>query len=452
MHESIGKLFPVDGFMLQLNGIIPRKYNQSLTHLYQPVLGIHAVSLFHTLLNEYELSDPSEMKTHHTLMNHLSLPLDQIYEGRRKLEAIGLLQTYVTQVEEQTVYIYELQSPFSPEQFFNDDMLTALLRHALGGEKYNKLHEKFIDPQQHMLDKVNVTATFEEVFHGYGRSMRIVPKASNEKAEHAAKGPNVGEERIDFQWIEQALKEKMYPAQMILSVRNKKVINQMAALYNLSGQDIEKAIGWALNEENQLVLGEFKEACHDLSKTKAPSTGDAKDVLDKRVKTGQQEAVNEGSKKEQLIARLERISPRELLEDLSGGNDASDQDLKLVRDIMTEQGLSPGVMNVLVHYVMLKTDMKLSKSYMGKIASHWARKNVTTVRQAMTLAKAEHQKYQQWGKERNVRSSSRKKEVIPDWFKNQKEQQMTNQQPQTQRPTNKEEIAARIRRITNKGI
>ena len=128
-------------------------------------------------------------------------------------------------------------------------------------------------------------------------------------------------------------------------------------------------------------------------------------------------------------------------------NTASESDLKLIRDVMTEQGIAPGVMNVLVHYVLLKTDMKLSKGYLEKIASHWARKNVKTVRQAMNLAKAEHQKYQQWGKQKQT-YRKRSNEVIPDWFNNQK---TTKKKEEPSDTVSSDEIAERIKKLTSKG-
>nr|WP_275581483.1 DnaD domain protein [Amphibacillus cookii] len=120
---------------------------------------------------------------------------------------------------------------------------------------------------------------------------------------------------------------------------------------------------------------------------------------------------------------METISPKELLEDLSNGSRASNQDLKMIAGVMDAQGLNPSVMNVLIHYVMLKTDMKLTKSYLEKIASHWSRKNVKTAQQAITLAKSEHNKYQQWGQNYQPKYTkpSNRKEVVPDWFKQQKQ-------------------------------
>ena len=48
--------------------------------------------------------------------------------------------------------------------------------------------------------------------------------------------------------------------------------------------------------------------------------------------------------------------------------------LAIVEDVMINQKLTPGVVNVLIYYVMLRSDMKLAKTYVEKIAGHWARK------------------------------------------------------------------------------
>ncbi len=60
---------------------------------------------------------------------------------------------------------------------------------------------------------------------------------------------------------------------------------------------------------------------------------------------------------------------------------------------MIKHKLPPGVVNVLIDFVMLKTDMKFTKGYVEKIAGHWARKQIKTVKEAMELAKKEHRTY-----------------------------------------------------------
>ncbi|ARI76837.1 replication initiation and membrane attachment family protein [Halobacillus mangrovi] len=448
MNHTVGKLLPVDGFRILKCGALPTNAHHSLTHLYQPIIGRLAVSLYQVLVSESELTDVQSVQSHHTLMTYLSAPLDKVYDARRKLEAIGLVSTFKKSDEDQqSIYLYKVYPPFSPNEFFMDDMLSLLLFHELGEDKYQQIKERLTTEYVSTDDYEEVTVSFDEVFHSTfteGIPPEVQPKRENLK-DRKERGPVLNFSRVDFDWLHQSLKNRMYPSERILTGPNKKLIAQLASLYNLTTLELEKAVTWAVDENHQLVAEELKAACHDFMKEK-PSKGQT-NLLDQRQKVKETSDSIAQSKGEQFVDMLEQISPRELLEDLSGGNRASDQDLKLIRDVMTEQGLAPGVMNVLVHYVLLKTDMKLSKAYLEKIASHWTRKNVTTVRQAMNLAKAEHQKYQQWGKQKSQKRS-KKEEVIPAWFNEQKK--ASSEEPAIEKPVDTSDIAERIKRLTNK--
>ncbi|SFJ13538.1 replicative DNA helicase loader DnaB [Halobacillus dabanensis] len=450
MNNSIGKLLPVDGFRILRRGELPRSFHRSLSHLYQPIVGRLAISLYYVLISESDMMGEDQIQTHHTLMSYLSAPLDKIYEARAKLEAIGLLRTFrSTNEDQQSEYLYSVYPPFSPEDFFLDDMLSLLLSHELGAEKYERLKARLLKSELPLEEFTEVTATFDEVFHNkmVESVQRETEFLAKQKKQSESRGPITSAERVDFEWLYHALKKRMYPPEQILNGRNKKLIVQLATLYDLTNIELEKAVTWAIDENHYLVEEELKAACHDFMKGQ-DNNGDGKSVIDSRDKIKVQPSSDAGSKEDQFIQMLEEISPRELLEDVSSGNRASEQDLKMIRDVMTEQGIAPGVMNVLVHYVLLKTDMKLSKAYLEKIASHWARKNVKTVRQAMNLAKAEHQKYQQWGKQKFQKKKGQKDEVIPVWFNKQNEGE---QEQTSSSPVNTDEIAERIKKLTNKG-
>ncbi|UOQ46183.1 DnaD domain protein [Halobacillus salinarum] len=447
MEYAIGKLLPIDGYRLKKSGVSHNRERVALTHLYQPLLGQLAISLFQFLDSEFETMDEQEVHTHHTIMSYLSVQLDKIYEARKKLEAIGLLRSYKCIEDGHTVYLYEIVSPFTPEEFFLDEMLSLLLHHELGEDKYLALKKRVSHKSYDLSKYEETTAAFEDVFQPISQSASRLKKNVESKPNEygLAKGPVVTDSRVDFHWLKETLRERMYPSDRILTGNNKRVIVQLAYLYNLTSTEIEKAVTWAINEDNEFMVEEFKAACHDFINAR-PSTS-ASPLESQREKLSSKEQQT-GTKEEQFVAMLEQISPKELLEDLSSGSHAADQDLKIIRDVMTEQGLAPGVMNVLVHYVMLKTDMKLSKPYLEKIASHWARKNVSTVRQAMNMAKAEHQQYQQWGKQKKTYRQNGKKEVLPSWFKEQKNKSSTNEAASSY---NSSEMAERIRRLTNKG-
>lgn len=438
--KHIGKILPVEGYYVQLKEAPSINFSISLTHLYQPLIGMEAIMLYQTLLHEIELQVEvhTTLQTHHTLMNYLNLPLDEIYGARLKLEAIGLLKTYEQKHNNQRSYIYELQSPYAPHEFFQDDMLSQLLYHHLGEQKFTSLKKiNSAQGKQHL--GTEVTASFSDVFQ------TVEPTLTHRQqieGNHIAKGPTI--EHIDFTWLETMLKQRLIPVHQVLTSDNKQLISEMAVLYDLALHEIEKSVLWALTSENKLDTQEFKEACHDLFKTKKQQTP----IELKPKQPTQKEISNPQTREEHLIARLERISPKELLEDLSRGKQASEQDMKLIRDVMTSQGLPAPVMNVLIHFVLLQTNMKLSKAYLGKIAGQWSRANLATAKEAMVFAKKEiaamKNKYQPQNMRRNQR-----KEVIPDWFKDRHKKTATKtNEDQTLDPKaeqERKELAALIR-------
>ena len=442
--KYIGKILPIEGYYVLLKESLPIDYAKSLTHLYQPLIGINAVTLYQTLLHELELQHDKTPQTHHTLMNYLNLPLDEIYQARLKLEGIGLLKTYENKPERSSFYTYLLQAPFSPEDFFRDGMLSGLLYHHIGEDKFNILQEHYRTVQENL--GTEITAAFTDVFQTFQPSAEkfnaYQPKTHEETA--------ANDGGIDFTWMEQMLKQRMIPEKKVLTAPNRKLIKQMMVLYDLATYEIEKSVLWALRADNSLDREEFKGACHDLFKSKHNET--TIKLMDKSsFEKKQAMARKPETKEEQLVYELETMSPKQLLEDLSGGNQASGQDMKIIQEVMTSQGLPSPVMNVLIHYVLLQSNMKLSKAYLEKIASHWSRANLQTAKEAMAFALKEKEKYQQASAGRSNYRKQASKEIVPDWFKERKQKQQKPSRKQTVSDAEEqEEIAALLRQFSSK--
>src|SRR5699024_7593759 len=120
------------------------------------------------------------------------------------------------------------------------------------------------------------------------------------------------------------------------------------------------------------------------------------------------------------IRQLASISTKDLLNDLSEGDHAGEQDLKMVSEIMVKQGLPTPVMNVLITYVMHQTNNQLSRPYLEKIASHWSRMNFKTAKEAMNYIL--HPPEKKSTKRKNNTRGNQSTEVIPDWYKERKQQ------------------------------
>lgn len=441
--KFIGEIFPVDGYFVILSEELPENYMKALTHLYQPLIGIHAIALYQTLVNEIDIQENASIQTHHTLMNYLNLPLNELYKARLQLEGIGLLKTFENKREENNYYTYELQSPFAPNEFFKDAMLSELLYHHIGKSKYQLL-------RRHYLKKVTrnegteITASFKDVFQTFkpslGHSEQIIKKK---------KEVNKHVDMIDFSWMEIVLKQRMIPAEQVLTKENKKLISEMTFLYNLDTIDVEKAILWALTDENKLDAEEFRSACHDVYKK-----SEHHDTIELVAKNpinipDKQEENIQLTREEQLLRQFESISPKQLLEDLSSGNQASDRELKMISDIMVKQGLPAPVMNVLIHYVLIQSNMKLSKAYLETIASHWSRAGLKTAQEAMNFAKTEIRKFQKNESRRTNYRKQTSKEVIPEWFKNRKNQTNNNEKADPQAEKKRQELADLIKEFAN---
>ncbi|MFA1821261.1 replication initiation and membrane attachment family protein [Virgibacillus oceani] len=439
--NKIGKILPVDGYYVLIKADLPLDFTKSLTHLYQPLIGSKSVTLYQTMLHEIDLQHEQHAQTHHTLMNYLNLPLDEIYRTRVKLEGIGLLKVFEKNSEGKRIFIYELQPPFGTKAFFTDPMLTQLLYHHIGEAKFSRLKQYFSVEALYSPGR-EITVSFHDVFD------TVQPMVLTETLTENVQG--IEEEiQVDFSWLEQMLKQRMIPAHHVLTKENRKLIAQMMELYELEMFEIEKSLQWALTDENVLHTEEFKIACHDLFKTK--NNGKSIKLTDKQT-TVQKPVEKPVTKEEQLIHELETMSPKQLLEDYSKGNQASEQDMRMIREVMVSQGLPSPVMNVLIHYVLLQSNMRLSKAYLEKIASHWSRANLTTAKEAMRFAKAEKDRFQNKPipKKNNYYKKPASKEVVPDWFKERKQKQKPVEAEKHASNVNNEqkEIEALLRRYS----
>jgi replication initiation and membrane attachment protein len=127
------------------------------------------------------------------------------------------------------------------------------------------------------------------------------------------------------------------------------------------------------------------------------------------------------TEEEKTIKFFEEVSPYQMLE-LYSGTKPIEADLGIVVYLMVDQKLPSGVVNVLLDYVMRINDMNLAKGLVEKIASHWARKKVKTVPEAISLAKSEKKKYSEWQEKKTAapfkgrRGVANDSKRLPDWL------------------------------------
>ena len=108
----VNSLLPLDNFVVINKTILENQDRLILTLLYQPIIGSISISLYLTLWSFLDRNKVNSLNnTHNDLVISMQLKLDDIKEAKDKLEAIGLIKTYLKKGEVNN-YIYELYGPF----------------------------------------------------------------------------------------------------------------------------------------------------------------------------------------------------------------------------------------------------------------------------------------------------------------------------------------------------
>ncbi|MEG0440009.1 MAG: DnaD domain protein [Solibacillus sp.] len=431
MVHLMKELQPTDHFEIKLPHALSTNERQLVTLFYQPLTGAEPISLYLTLWAEAESYAPQEMN-HYYLMNVLSMPLPKVFEARIALEAIGLLRTWKKDLGTSRHFIYELVRPLDAQSFFKDPLLSMFLFSKIGEGPYRKLRQRFIaQPNNEAFEEV--TRTFIDVYKPVHTN---VPTDFNEEEAPKQQDYPFYYEQFDFQLLQSGLSEQLVPSSA-LTVEAREMIAKLSFLYKLSPIDMQKVVILALDEQMKLPTEKLKKAAADYYKLAVSK--DAPTFT----KTFQSKQVEETSpqnlsKEQELLQYLETTPPVQVLRDINKGKEPLPSSIQLAEDLVVTYSMPVGVVNVLLEYVMLSTDMKLPRSYVEKIADHWSRKHLKTAKEAMDLARQERDKYAQWKTESATPKpstnpskpyqkppASRKNtrnEQVPDWFYKRDEQ------------------------------
>lgn len=439
------QLLPVDRFSVRASSYVTEIDRLVLTLLYQPLIGAVAHSLYMTLLAQLEKDTYwSEEQTHRQLMTMLGVSLQVIYEERKKLEGIGLLKTFKRTQSDETEYVYELIPPMSPKQFFTNDVLSVYLYNRVGKSHYLQLRERFT---LHSFDEetyTELTYAFDEVFTSLKHS-EMVTNLQSEKgnalmidegkeviSKEEGKDLSFTYEQFDFELLEASLAKSIMPRGG-LTPEHKDIIGKLAFVYKVEPLEMSDLIAQVLVQSDELDVNALRKKVQDWYKfehgTTPPSLG---------LKTHPEMYRTTANKKleteeERTIHFYETTSPLTLLEIRSVGAQVAPADMKVVESLLIDYKLLPGVANVLIDFVLYNNDLKLPKALVHKIAGHWSRKKIKTVKEAMELALSERKKEQQTNKTSYKQSRNRvvRQDTLPKWLIEEMEKENNNSKQET---------------------
>ncbi len=406
-------ILPADTYIVVNKTILNEQDKKIIFMLYQPIIGYAAVSLYFTLVDDLDqLELMSEELTHHHLMATMQLKLEDIVIAREKLEGVGLLKSYVKKGN-MNHYVYLLYSPMTAHEFFNHPILNVVLYNNLGKKEYEKLLNYYQVPKISLKDYEDVTCRFDEVFSSVtGTSLQvnddITKRDSNNIFIH--KG-------LDFNLLISSIPENIIH-EKCFNKETKEFMNALSYTYNLNTLDMQGIVRNCINEKGLIDKTLLRKSCREYYQFE--NNGNLPTLIYQKQPEYLKKPEGDHSKWGRMVYTFERLNPYQFLKAKYKGAEPTARDMRLIENLLVDQKLNPGVVNVLIAYVLKTNDEKLKKNYVETIAGQWKRLNIETVEDAMRFTEKEHKKLKRMMQSDRVSKSKneRKQDIkdLPAWF------------------------------------
>ena len=398
-------VLPADTYKVFNKAFLTPQAKDVLVSLYQPIIGLSAVSLYLTLYNDLNEEYESIEYTHHHLLSIMMTNLDTIIEARKKLEAIGLLKTFYKE-DEINNYLYVLYAPISVADFLNHPILNVVLYNNLGKVEYEHIVDKYRAKKVNLHDYKDITTSFNEVYksvNGYNIPNEDIVSEKTRKL--------VIDSNIDLSLIISGIPRQMV-SDRCFNKNNLDLIIYLAYLYKIDNLNMQGLVRNAINEKGMIDTDELRKLCRNYYQFE--NNGKLPTLIYSTQPEHLREPVGDKSDLAKIIYTFENISPLDLLKSAYNGAEPTDRDKKLVENLMLNQQLPPGVINVLIDYALKVNNKKLNKEFIETIAGQWKRLNIETVKEAMDICRKEHKKII---KNKPVLKTKKTEDIkTPEWF------------------------------------
>ena len=405
-------VLPADIYTVVNKTVITDKEKKIISMLYQPIIGHTATALYYTLLDDLDKCELSSRDLlHHHLMTTMQLSLDNLITARKKLEAVGLLKTYIKQ-DNINHFVYLIYSPLSVSDFFNHPILNVVLYNNLGKVEYDKVFNLFKTPRFNLKEYDDITCSFDDVFSSVSGSIFEYEECISKSTCNDI----LVKKAIDFDLIISSFPEKQLNSRCF-SEDTKDLINRLAFLYELNTMDLQSIIRGCINEKGLIDKTLLRKTCRDYYKFE--NAGKLPTLIYNKQPEFLKKPAGDNSKRAKMIYTFENITPYQLLKAKYKGGEPTDRDKKLIENLLVELKLNPGVVNVLISYVLKINNEQLTKNYVETIAGQLKRLNVETVEDAMGVLQKEHSKMKKKTdkvKVTKTKDSSSKTTTEPEWF------------------------------------
>ena len=398
-------VLPADTFIVVNKTTLSDKDRNLLILLYQPIIGSTSISLYYTLWSYLDKSEIlSNEWTHHHILRDMMISNSELIEAKEKLEAIGLIKTYLKKGNINN-YVYELYSPVNASEFINNPLLNIALFNAVGKLEYERVVSYFKIPKINLREYEDVTKKFSDIFAYSSIPLNDnlvydIKKSSHRNLELLSK--------IDINTILSLISDEILNKKSLTKTM-KDFLYKISYIYNYDNDDMIELIRNSITEKHTIDKKLLQENANKYYRY--DHIGKLPSIIYKNQPEYLRKEKLDTSNRSRMIHLFETTSPYDFINSKYKTGNPTSSDLAIISYLLIDLNLKPGVVNVLVDYVLKINNNKLIKSFVEVIAAQWNKSGIETVEAAMEIAEKEYKK------KKNITTKTTKKvNVTPEWF------------------------------------
>lgn len=377
-------------FWLMSSSLLSNEDTKTLSLLYQPLIGPSSLGTYLLMANIINpLNLQTEVYSFQYLLDLLNITNKQLKDNINKLEAIGLLTTFING----DIYLYRINMPLKARQFFLDTILGPYLKSEIGENNFDELFSYFSVPEFSRKGYKNITKSFDDVYE-----VKKLDLLSSDRFVFGRKNGSgiVIKDSFDFDSFFEILPVRLKKKRLY----TKKVINQIASViyvYNFNEREIIKILSLAYDDETNKIFTE-----------KIPVL--ATDLFNRNY--SESEISISRQPDEDFEYDLSLLNPQDILKVFGSKMTNQSTSLETMRSFFNRNAYDIGLLNGVILMSMRYVDDFPPLAYLEKVLADWLKKGIKTSEDAMMIL----QNAEKQPKRKPKRKTQRVDDDEPEWL------------------------------------
>ena len=369
-----------DMFEVKIASLLADYDRETITNLYQPIIGYTALAIYFSFWSESRIQKLLSYSSHEQFLARMKLTPGAFIEGRKLLEAVGLVKTRLETIRDVKIYHYELLAPKTPKGFFNDTLLYGLLIQSLGEAEAERIKRVYEIHNQELVGE-DISSSFNDIFHPDFEDAAFMKASLNsDNTKDRNKSKIVTE--FNYEKFFDYVKHNSQISETAFTKKEMKEIERLSTLYGITEEVAGHVVINCYSPENEkgkrVDLKQFNEDL--MNEVRFSSTSRKSSKYNSNKVMGE----------EGLAAKIkffEVTNPKDVLRVLQNGTKPAKADLNILYSLSQDYNLPNPVINVVIDFVLTMNNNVLSTYSAEKVAASLSREGVQTAVDAMEYLK-----------------------------------------------------------------